>query len=51
MQVALDGEAVDGPLLLFAAVAVCAVAALAVGYQVIAQPWNESLLKNTRRYC
>ena len=34
MQVALDGEAVDGALLLFAALAVCGVAALAVGYQV-----------------
>lgn len=41
LQVALDKEAVGGALLLFAAVAVCGVAALAVGYQVILQPWNE----------
>lgn len=44
-QVALEGGDVDGALLLFAALAVCGVAALAVGYQVITPPRNESPLK------
>ncbi len=42
-QVTEDGEAVNGVLVMFGALAVCALATLAVGYQVtIIQPreWN-----------
>eukprot|EP00752_Nemacystus_decipiens_P011662 g10350.t1 len=38
-EVALDGDAADGALLLFAALAVCGVAVLAVGYQIL---WEQA---------
>ena len=38
----MDQESVGGVLLLFAALVVCGLAVLAVGYQVMTQPRNES---------